>query len=150
MPQKNFMCNKKTVLFIYLFIYYENVFSSCIVAIHFLGNNRLIWPFTLVATLQVSNDRFKKLFILFVLVSEYYTCDRGCKNLIITETTPFINPLLTSDPWDNKRKLNSVTSDTCCCSFFEWVLSFDWWSWSVYFIGVVFGSSLSTPLPICV
>ena len=28
------MCNKKTVLF----IYHENVFSSCIVAIHFLGS----------------------------------------------------------------------------------------------------------------
>ena len=31
---KNFMCNKKTVLF----IYFENIFSSCIVAIHFLGS----------------------------------------------------------------------------------------------------------------
>ena len=61
------MCNKKTVLF----IYYEIVFSSCILAIHFLGNNRLISSFTLVVILQttqneqksllfqVSNDRFK-------------------------------------------------------------------------------------------
>ena len=51
---------------------------------------------------QVSNDRFKKLFVLFVLVSERtkrLTRVRGCKNyLIIIETTPFINPLLTSDP----------------------------------------------------
>ena len=106
------MCNTKTVIF----IYYENVFSSCIVAIHFLGNNRLILPFTLVVILQitqnehkpllfpVSNDRFEKLFVLFVLVSERtnagdYTRARDCKNyLIITETTPFRYPLLTSDP----------------------------------------------------
>ena len=47
---KSFMCNKKTVLFTYS----KNVFSSCIVAIQFLGNNRLILPFTIVVILQVT------------------------------------------------------------------------------------------------
>ena len=34
------------------------------------------------------------------------TCARGF--MVFIESTPFIIPLLTSDPRDNKRKLNSV------------------------------------------
>ena len=64
--------------------------------------------------------------------------------LIIVETIPLINPLLTSNPWNNKMKQQPVTSETCSC-FFGWVLSFDLWCLSRYK-----EKSLSTALLTCV